>query len=319
MSNTPENDLPEIRSAVDSVTEKLDQAVERAQKRAQLNAAANANSATASVADLASQPEAQTAVFADAAPTVNYASADAAPKAQIPAFVNPDSYVSNSDYVPGVPYPPTGSVPTGYDQPGYSQGHPADPGVGYFPVSGALYLPTPPPPLPRSNRGLGALVAVLGLIVFAGIYYAVHYFAHLKDQFGFTSASVVDFLLQPIFWLPCLVFFLGYLLLITLINRGAPWVHTLSALSLAVLVYLVCILAELWLNAHQVAPGAIWLFICGQLLNPYAIGAGVIAREIPIWFGFWLGVRGRRLKEHNRVDQEEYQRALAAHAAHAAL
>jgi len=53
-------------------------------------------------------------------------------------------------------------------------------------------------------------------------------------------------------------------------------------------------------------------FIAERWLDPYAIVAAVIAREIPIWLGGWIAARGRAVTERNRLAIEAYDRELAA-------
>ena len=54
------------------------------------------------------------------------------------------------------------------------------------------------------------------------------------------------------------------------------------------------------------------VFIAQRWLDPFAIVAAVIARELPIWFGGWIAAHGRTVNERNRVALEEYDRMIAA-------
>jgi len=46
-------------------------------------------------------------------------------------------------------------------------------------------------------------------------------------------------------------------------------------------------------------------------LNPGAIAAGLVAREVPIWAGAWIARRGRRVTARNLEARVEYDRLLA--------
>jgi hypothetical protein len=52
-------------------------------------------------------------------------------------------------------------------------------------------------------------------------------------------------------------------------------------------------------------------FVASLWLNPYAITAAIIAREVPIWAGAWIARRGRRVTAKNREARTEYERLLA--------
>jgi hypothetical protein len=51
-------------------------------------------------------------------------------------------------------------------------------------------------------------------------------------------------------------------------------------------------------------------FIGTQWLNPGAIAAGVVAREVPIWFGAWIAARGRKVTARNIEARQEYDRLI---------
>lgn len=39
--------------------------------------------------------------------------------------------------------------------------------------------------------------------------------------------------------------------------------------------------------------------------------AGIVAREVSVWFGAWIGARGRKMKRLNAEAITEYETALA--------
>ncbi|WP_136708449.1 hypothetical protein [Agromyces sp. H66] len=182
------------------------------------------------------------------------------------------------------------------------------------PAPQTVYVQAPAPPKLRSNRGFGVLVALIGAVVFALLYAGVAYLLLLaRGDTAETTDAFVDFLLSPVFWVPSLAFLLGFALLAAIVNRGAWWYYAVFGLLVAALVYFAYIGgAVLSVQAWRLPVDDSAGFLRERWLDPFAIAAFVIAREIPIWFGGWLAARGRAVTERNRIARETYERELAA-------
>ncbi|GAA1941635.1 hypothetical protein [Agromyces allii] len=180
-----------------------------------------------------------------------------------------------------------------------------------------IYVQAPVPPKSKGNRGFGVLVAAIGAVAFALIYAAVTYLLLLSrgDQ-GAATDEFVKFLAGPywaLFWVPTIALFLGFALLAAIINRGPWWTYAVFGLLVGVLVYFSYIGASLLaVQAWTLTFAEAQSFIGERWLDPFAIIAGVIAREIPIWLGGWIAARGRTVTERNRLALEAYDRELAA-------
>ena len=177
-----------------------------------------------------------------------------------------------------------------------------------------IYVQAPTPPKSRGNRGFGVLVALIGAVAFALLYAGVSYLLLLVQRDAVEAGTVfAQFVVQPVFWLPIVACFLGFALLAAIVNRGAWWYYAVFGLLVGVIVYFSYFVAalltvEAWtMTADQASE-----FIQQRWLDPFAITAAVIAREIPIWFGGWIAVRGRSVTERNRLAREAYDRELAA-------
>ncbi|MDJ0337769.1 hypothetical protein [Cryobacterium sp. PH31-O1] len=181
-----------------------------------------------------------------------------------------------------------------------------------------IYVQAPTKPKDRSNRGGGILIALLATVVFA-VLYAVAAFIII----GVTSTTVADtvngfteFAALPVFYIPVIFFFLAYSALIALVNRGGWWAYVLFGFLVAVVVYLSYIGAAmlgLVLDGRSdgLSPGELSRIVSTLWLNPGAIAAGLIAREVPIWAGAWIARRGRRVTAKNLEARTEYERLLA--------
>ncbi len=178
-----------------------------------------------------------------------------------------------------------------------------------------IYVQAPTPPKRRGNRGFGVLVALIGTLVFALLYAGV---AYLLIWFygagrGEGIGVYTEFLTRAVFWLPVLAFFLGFALLAALVNRGAWWYYAVFGLLVGVLVYFSYIGGSLLtVQAWTLTVEEGTQFLGQRWLDPFAIAAAVIAREVPIWLGGWIAARGRTVTERNRLASEAYERELAS-------
>ena len=177
-----------------------------------------------------------------------------------------------------------------------------------------VYVQAPTPPATRGNRGFGALVALIGTVVFALLYAGISYLILLARGDAVQASSVfTEFLVQPVFWIPVLACFVGFALLAAIVNRGPWWYYAVFGLLVGVLVYFSYIGASLlYAQTWTMTLDQATEFLSQRWLDPFAITAGVVAREIPIWFGGWIAARGRTVAERNRLAREAYDRELAA-------
>ncbi|MDR5698431.1 hypothetical protein [Agromyces aerolatus] len=176
-----------------------------------------------------------------------------------------------------------------------------------------VYVQAPTPPKTKSNRGFGVLVALIGTAVFAALYAAVAYVLFLGQAGGDATDLFLQFLTRPIFWVPIIATFVGFALLVVIINRGPWWMYAVFGLLVGALVYFSYIgAALLTVNAWELTQQQAIDFVNSRWLDPLAIAAGVIAREVPIWLGGWIAKRGRGVAERNRLAMEAYDRELAA-------
>ncbi|MGI9821854.1 hypothetical protein [Agromyces sp. Marseille-Q5079] len=177
-----------------------------------------------------------------------------------------------------------------------------------------IYVQAPVPPKKQGNRGFGVLVAAIGAVAFAVLYAAVAYLLLLGRGDNTKATDVfVSFLGSAVFWVPLVAVFLGFAVLAAIVNRGPWWVYAVFGLLVGVFVYFSYIgAALLTVQAWTLTYDEAMTFIAGRWLDPFAIAAAVIAREIPIWFGGWIAAHGRTVTERNRLAREAYDRELAA-------
>ncbi|WP_223691855.1 hypothetical protein [Leifsonia poae] len=198
---------------------------------------------------------------------------------------------------------PDPAVPVGAPQPAYAQ-----------PVT-PIFVQRPEPPKKKSNRGFGILIALVGTIVFAVLWVAavvlIGYWLTPGSEFLHDLNRF--FLAQTAGWVPIVAFFVGMVVLIQIVNRARWWAYTLGGLFVAVFVYFAFVGASVLdaglassLNSSEIS-----VLLARLWLSPFAVIAGVIAREISMWTGAWLAARGRKLKVRNAEALADYDQQLA--------
>jgi hypothetical protein len=162
-----------------------------------------------------------------------------------------------------------------------------------------VYVSTPTPPKPRSNRVVGSLLALAGTLVFAVVYGLVGaaYIALTGSALGFG-----DFITDAIFWIPVLFFTIGFVLVAVLVNRAAWWVHVLSSLLVAFITYFGSI--AMLLLVTSIAGSSVGFV--ATAFSPFVIAATIVAREVSVWVGLLISRRGTRLTAHNRAEREAF-------------
>lgn len=185
-------------------------------------------------------------------------------------------------------------------------------GSGEVPQEKVVYVTTPAPPKPRSNRIPGVILALLGAVGFAVLYALV---GAVVVAIGFSDALFGpvfrSFLGDASFWVPILFFALGFVLMVLLLNRAAWWLHVLASLAVAAVTYLGTV-GVLLLIRGIVGDAVSFSEAAGQ---PLLVAAGLVAREVAIWVGLAIARRGQRVRRRNAEEREAFEREHAAPAA----
>lgn len=176
-----------------------------------------------------------------------------------------------------------------------------------------MYVTAPTPPKRRGNRLMGILIDVVATVAYAVVFAAVALglFALREPR---TALALWERYLQTAgFWVPVVVFFLAYALLIAIVNRGGWWAHVVGSFFVGAVVYFgylggALLTVQAWtmsLNEANQFVGTLWT-------NPLTIASAVVAREAALWFGAWIAARGRRVRAANLEAQRDYERRVAA-------
>lgn len=280
-----------------------------------------ANEALAEAEAAGAQPDAAQAASEAAAPAIDpdVAAFEAAEREHPGTFdtagTAPTSVISDE------PLPETHVMPPVVAEAPETAVYPSEPAqpteqYAAAPVPQPIFVQAPEPPRVRNNRGTAALVGLLAAVVF-GILYLAAGLGVAAWRGEAPAGEIVDLLLGQLqtwsFWVPVIVFFLGFWLLGGIINRGGWGAWVIFGLVVGLISYGGHILGQLvqapfWtLTASQG-----WELVQGQLFAPLAIAALLLGREITIWFGAWVANIGAHKTELNQAAQREYERTLEA-------
>jgi hypothetical protein len=231
---------------------------------------------------------------------------DEAPSAPTPTDAGPeDPTVPDTAVEATLATEPTGSRPAAQPAPTYQQTpDSSQPGA---PAREVVYLAAPVRPKKKGNRAIGALMALLSAVVFL-ILYAL--FAVLIRSVTLGDSSI-GFLNDISFYVPVLLFVIGFIILALILNRAGWWSFVFGSLFVGVFVYLGTIALLLLMRAGQLTPADAILQFRQFLTNPLVIAAGLVAREVALWVGAAISARGRRVTARNAEARDNFDREQA--------
>jgi hypothetical protein len=177
--------------------------------------------------------------------------------------------------------------------------------------------PAPVAPKRKGNRGIGSLIAVVSVVIFSILYALVATIIVAVAAPGQNLITTLTrFLVDPVFYVPSILFVVGFVLVVLLVNRAAWWAFVLGSLIVGAIVYFGTIGVQLLTdNAFAMTPTEAMAAFAAYAINPFVIAAALVARETSMWIGAAISSRGRRMKARNLVAREEFDKATAAHRA----
>lgn len=180
----------------------------------------------------------------------------------------------------------------------------------------ALYMQTPMPPDLRGNRGVGVLISLVAMVGFGLVLTGV-YAAWQAPQFPpstYLSEGLLPLLQNWGFEAAVFGFFAALALLVLIVGRAGWWAYIVFGVFVGVATWLAATAgAALYARfGLGIGIGTDPFAIIEQYgFTMPAIAAGIVAREVTVWFGAWIGFRGRRVRNRNAELLDEYDVALA--------
>lgn len=166
-----------------------------------------------------------------------------------------------------------------------------------------IYVTQPTPPPRKGNRGFGALIALL-----SGLAYGV-LLALAAALIGWVAEGTFSFavLSRAAFYAPVLLFILAFVLLVVIANRASWWAFIIGSIFVGLFVYFGTVGIAMLGGVIQDPDSAAELFRA-QLLNPFIVVAGLLAREVSMWVGAAISRRGRVVRTRNAEARAAYER-----------
>jgi hypothetical protein len=175
-----------------------------------------------------------------------------------------------------------------------------------------VYLQAPVPPKKKGNRGFGIGMVLASTLVFAVLYaLGVGLLLSVRTPEAF-GEPLLSYLVTPLFWLPVVVFFVAFALLVVLIHRANWWGFVLGGIPVAIVVYGSYLLARVMQeNIFELTPSQAVEVVERSSTFPDGILAGLLARELVIWTGAAISARARKVRARNAEARADYERELA--------
>jgi hypothetical protein len=197
------------------------------------------------------------------------------------------------------------------DEPALAEEQPAPVAAPAPSATQTVYVTAPVAPKAKGNRGFGLLFAFLALLVFAVLFVGVTAIVLYATFGGDMVDRMLGFFTQPEFIVPLAVFIVAFAILVLLTNRAGWWSYVFGSFLVALAVYfgsigVILLTANVLGMTADVASDAFWRLAA----SPYLIIAGILAREVTIWFGAAIARRGRKVKERNLEARAAYEREL---------
>jgi hypothetical protein len=170
-----------------------------------------------------------------------------------------------------------------------------------------VYVHAPVPPKVVHNRLFGALLALLGTAVY-GALYAVGAAVIIALTPGVRlDASFLGFVNNSAFWVPIVFYVVSAVVAALLLNRAAWWAHVIASAIVALIVYwgsagLLTLLTDLTQQTPDEAAATFWAFAG----SPILFVAAILAREVAMWVGLAISVRGRKARMRNADAKAAY-------------
>jgi hypothetical protein len=191
------------------------------------------------------------------------------------------------------------------------------------PAQQVVYVEAPKPFVKKGNRVFGVLIALLSTVIFAAVYAVALVIDELVERdpsVDFSFVGTLDF------YAPVLMFAVGFVILVLIVNRAGWAAHVIGSIFVALVVFFGGTGVILLLHVNSIPSNEVGAAFRQVLLSATLIIAALLGREVSLWMGFAIAARGRKVKARNvdakvLYDQEiaakraEYEQANAAAAA----
>ena len=172
-----------------------------------------------------------------------------------------------------------------------------------------VYVTAPQPPRRRGNRLLGSLLSLVAALVYGLLLAGI---LAVSAQILIRPGVTVNIFGSPSFYFPVVLFFIGMVLVVLVVNRAGWWSHLIGSIVVALIVYFGTIgLILLMAGVIAKTPAEAAIDFQSGLVNPLVIIAALLAREVAIWGGAVISWRGKKVKARNVAEKDNFDREQA--------
>jgi hypothetical protein len=172
-----------------------------------------------------------------------------------------------------------------------------------------VYVEAPKPFIAKGNRGFGILIALLSTVIFAALYAVAQLVAELINH---VSPLDFGFITTLDFYAPVLMFAVGFVVLVIIVNRAGWAAHVLGSIFVGLVVFFGGTGVILLLHINQIPSNQVGTAFSQVLFSTGSIVAALLGREVALWMGFAIASRGRRVRARNADARVLYDREIAA-------
>ncbi len=174
-----------------------------------------------------------------------------------------------------------------------------------------IYIQAPTPPKAQNNRWFGAMIGLLGALIFGVVYAGIIFLWLLLSESSSAVVAAAEYFSTTWFVLPIIGFYLGFLLLAAVVNRGGWPGYVIGGFGVGLIAWLTLLGGALINQAWLLRPAEVSGFLADTVLSPQAIIVFIVAREVTIWVGAIVARRGAKVTIRNTEAKADYERRLA--------
>jgi hypothetical protein len=177
------------------------------------------------------------------------------------------------------------------------------------PAQQVVYVEAPRPFIAKGNRGFGVLIALLSTVIFAALYAVAQIIA---EAINHVSALDFGFITTLDFYAPVLMFAVGFVVLVLIVNRAGWAAHVIGSIFVALVVFFGGTGIILLLHINQIPSNQVGEAFSQVLFDSGSIVAALLGREVALWMGFAIAARGRKVRARNVDARVLYDQEIAA-------
>jgi hypothetical protein len=177
------------------------------------------------------------------------------------------------------------------------------------PAQQVVYVEAPRPFIAKGNRGFGVLIALLSTVIFAALYAVAQIIA---EAINHVSPLDFGFLTTLDFYAPVLMFAVGFVVLVLVLNRAGWAAHVIGSIFVALVVFFGGTGIILLLHINQIPSNQVGEAFSQVLFDSGSIVAALLGREVALWMGFAIAARGRKVRARNVDARVLYDHEIAA-------